>query len=208
MFSPAQRVPPARRDLLHVLTAVGAGVHFAFELTGGSGLVLQRRVSLPGAVALWTGLLAGWVSLGRHGRAPRVLSGSAGASVTAAALHFYVWPSSLRRGLPLLTRAEGFEAYWMPAYNAVLYGWGAAGLGAVVVSPARARPWAAVGAIGVLATAPEVLSHYAWLQDQAEARPAWWNRSGRRRPGLDVKAPLAVVRSLAPWHIRERRQAQ
>lgn len=182
-----------RRDVFHELAALGAGAHFAFELAGGSGLVLQRRLGLPAAAAFWTGLLGAWAQLGRRGRAPRLLAAAAGSSVTGAALHFYMWPSS-RHGVPLLTQAEGFRRSWMPAYNAVLYGWAAAGAGAVVATPPRARPWAAAGALATVAATPAVLRHYAWLQDQASARPAWWNRSGRRRPGLDIKPSLLPPR--------------
>lgn len=172
---------------LHALSAVGAGAHLLFETLAGSGLILQRRLGLTGAAATWTAGLLAWVRMARLGRSPRLLAAAGGGSVTTVALHFYVWPWSIRRGFPALDRAEGFDPSWVPAYNAVFYGWGLAGLGAILSCRRSDRPWTVVGAVGAIAMTSEVLSHYAWLQEHAWSRPAWWNRSGRRRPGLDVK---------------------
>ncbi|MFN2556111.1 MAG: hypothetical protein ABR592_04450 [Nitriliruptorales bacterium] len=177
------------RMSLHQLVCAGTGAHFLFELGGGSGLFLQRWLGLGGATALWAAVLAAWTTAARRGRASRLLAAAAGSALGTVVLHFDVWPWSLRRGLPLLEHAEGFKPSWVPAYNALLYGWSAASLSAITVhTPRGARRWAIVGFLITVPAKREALRHYAWLQEQARVRPAWWNRSGRRRPGLDIES--------------------
>lgn len=176
------------RKVLHQLVCAGTGAHFLFELGGGSGLFLQRWLGLGGAASFWASLLAAWMTLAHRGRAPRLLAMAAGSAVGTVVLHFDVWPWSVRRGLPLLEQAEGFDPSWVPAYNALLYAWSVATVAAIAVdSTPDARPWALVGLLMTIPAKREALRHYAWLQEQAWRRPAWWNRSGRRRPGLDIE---------------------
>jgi hypothetical protein len=185
------------RRALHQLVCAGMGGHYAFELGGGSGLFLQRRIGLGGAAVLWASLLSAWMALARRGRAPRLLAAAAGSALSTAVLHFDVWPWSVRHGLPLLEQAEGFEPSWVPAYNALLYTWSAAGVAAIVLgTPRGARRWALAGFLATVPSKREALRHYAWVQEQAGERPAWWNRSGRRRPGLDIETEEAAPQTL------------
>ncbi|MDQ4129633.1 MAG: hypothetical protein M3133_01350 [Actinomycetota bacterium] len=173
----------------HQLVCAGTGAHFLFEVCGGSGLFLQRWLGLGGAAAFWAAVHAAWLTAARRGRAPTLLAAAAGSAFGTVVLHFDVWPWSLRRGLPLLEQAEGFDPSWVPAYNALLYAWSAASLAAIAVhTPRGSRRWALVGLLVTLPAKREALRHYAWLQEQARLRPAWWNRSGRRRPGLDIES--------------------
>jgi hypothetical protein len=77
----------------------------------------------------------------------------------------------------VLTEAEGLEASRLPAYNAILYIWGAAAALSVLrdISATNKR-WALFG----LATLPllrrSAQHHFAWVAEQAATNPAWWNR--------------------------------
>ncbi len=180
--------------MLHELVCAVTAAHYLFEVGGGSGLFLQRHLGLGGAGAFWTSLLSSWLTLAHRGRAPKLLATAAGSALGTVVLHFDVWPWSVRRGLPLLEQAEGFSPSWVPSYNALLYAWSAASVAAIALdSPRGARRWALVGFLVTMPSKREALRHYAWVQEQAWVRPAWWNRSGRRRPGLDIASEEAPV---------------
>lgn len=186
---------PQERWVLHELVCAATGAHFLFELAGGSGLFLQRQLGLTGAAAFWASVLSAWAALARRARASKLLTTAAGSALATVVLRFDVWPWSVRRGLPLLEQAEGFHPSWVPSYNALLYAWSLASVAAVALhTPRGVRRWAVVGFLLTIPTKREALRHYAWVQEQAWARPAWWNRSGRRRPGLDIESEeLRVV---------------
>lgn len=163
-----------------VLTAALTAAHHGFELSNAIGLVLQPELGLVGAGALWGTQIPVWVTLAGRGskRWDRLLAVWSGAAFGAAIVHFLLWPwrrSNL--GLPVLTEAEGLGASRLPAYNTLLYMWGAASAISVVREiPRSDRPWALVG----LATLPlmrlSAKHHFSWLVEQAATNPAWWNR--------------------------------
>src|SRR2546428_9719296 len=111
---------PVRR--LHALTSLATTAHHRFELAAGTGLVFQPYIGLPGAAALWSVGLPGWLVVATRGssRWDRPLAFLAGLSIGGTAVHFTLWPFEMRRGLPVLVEAEGLKPDQLPAYNAVL----------------------------------------------------------------------------------------
>jgi hypothetical protein len=150
-------------------------------LSTGVGLVLQPELRLAGAGALWGTQLPLWLGLASRGgpRWDRVLAIWSGAALAGVTVHFLLWPLRRSRlGLPVLAEAEGLDTRGLAAYNAVLYAWGGASVLSLALEiPRGRRRWAAVG----LATLPLQLvsarHHFDWVRDEAEARPAWWNRA-------------------------------
>ena len=168
------------RRPLHVLTAVGAVAHHGFELVAGVGLVFQPYLGLGGAAALWGIGLPGWLVIAARGsgRWDRLLAVLAGLSAGGAAVHYTLWPVEVRRGLPLLVEAEGLRPESLPAYNALLYGWAGVAVAAVLLeTPSEERRWAAAGMVAALPLRASARHHFRWIREQAETRPAWWNRA-------------------------------
>ncbi|MFN2590341.1 MAG: hypothetical protein ABR518_06195 [Actinomycetota bacterium] len=167
---------------LHVLTAAGAVAHHGFELAAGVGLVLQPRLGMAGAAALWGATLPGWAWLAA--RSPRgwdrVLSFLAGMSAAAGIVHYAMWPVRVEHGLPVLREAEGLRPCHMPAYNAVLYSWTAAAIAALATeTPRGTRGWAVPGLVVPFVLRTEIRHHFDWVREQATTNPAWWNRALR-----------------------------
>jgi hypothetical protein len=154
-------------------------VHQILELALGTGVISQDRLGLPGAVAASVALDGGWVAaaLGRR-RHDRLLAYLSGVAVGVPAIHFTLWPWTTRRGMPVLTEAEGLPSGMMPLYNAVLYGWAVAGaLAAARETPRRALPWAAAGFASIVAFRPVARRHFQWIRREAARNPQWWNRA-------------------------------
>jgi hypothetical protein len=102
----------------------------------------------------------------------------AGLSLGGAVVHFTLWPSTWRCGLPFLREAEGLAPGHLPTYNAILYAWGLSAAAALAKeAPPAARRWAVVGFASAFAVRSNVRRHFDWLQEQARSRPAWWNRA-------------------------------
>ena len=115
---------------LHASTALGAMAHHGFELAAGVGLVFQPYLGLAGAAGLWGVGLPGWLAVSARGsgRWERPLAFLQGLSAGAAVVHYTLWPTVRRRGLPWLVRAEGLRPGQLPAYNTLLYLWAAAAM--------------------------------------------------------------------------------
>ncbi len=169
-----------------VATAALTAAHHGFELSSGVGLVLQPELGLGPAGALWGTQLPVWIALAAKGgrRWDKLLAAWSGAALAGALVHFFLWPWRRNRlGLPVLIEAEGLRTESLPAYNAILYAWGAASVLAIVreVSPGSRR-WALVG----LATLPllrrSARHHFSWLTEVAVTDPRWWNRGVRNDP--------------------------
>ncbi len=174
------RVPAVRRPL-HVAAVAGVAVHNAFELGAGAGLIFQPELGLAGAAALWGTWLPAWAALAAYGgrRFDGPLAFLAGGGLGMALLHFVVWPTGRRYGLPVLTAAEGMTARLLPAYNAVLYAWAAASVAALARETPRGRRAPVVpGIAAALAMRPNVDRHLRWLRADAARRLRWWNRAG------------------------------
>ena len=176
-------------------TASLTAAHHVFELSTGIGLVLQPELGLGGSGLLWGIGLPAWLGLASS-RLPNrsaVLALSSGTALAGALVHFVVWPSRRGRlGLPVLIEAEGLPPASLPAYNVILYTWGAAAAMSVALEiPRGSRRWAMLG----LATLPLQLvsakRHFAWLSRQAVEHPAWWNRAMARVESSGPTIPRA-----------------
>jgi len=172
------------RRPLHTLTALATVAHHGYELGAGTGLVFQPYLGLGGSAVLWATSLPVWVGIASLGgpRWDRFLAFLAGLSVGGAAVHFSLWPWEARRGLPLLTEAEGLQPGQLPAYNTILWTWAAAGLGAILrETPRGARRWAVAGTLAAVPLRASAAHHFRWVKEQAATHPAWWNRAVRPR---------------------------
>jgi hypothetical protein len=157
----------------------GTAAHHAFELGAGVGLVFQPELGLPGALALWgVTLPVGFLTAARSDSALEpLLAWSRGSALGGVAVHYMLWPWERRRGLPWLTEAEGLSDGQLPAYNTLLYLWGAAAVGALLVeTPKRSRTWALLGLAGTVVFRQTARYHFKWANEQARTNPKWWNR--------------------------------
>jgi hypothetical protein len=180
------------RRRLHLGAVAGTAAHHGFELAAGVGLVFQPYAGLGGALAGWATALPAWAALASSPRLARRtgrpgdagLAVLAGVSLAGALLHFALWPvgrwpAGRRLALPVLVEAEGLGARQLPVYNAILYGWAAASLAALLGgTPRGSRRWAAAGFASWIPLSLSARHHFEWLRAEAAARPAWWNRAG------------------------------
>jgi hypothetical protein len=165
-------------------SVLGAIAHHGFETRAGVGLVFEPQLGRRGAYALWGALFPLMLlSAAREGGAnERLAAVGSGIGAAGVAVHFAAWPWSLRRGLPLLDEAEGLTEEQLPAYNAVLWFWGACSVLSLAteVGP-RARRAGVIA--GLLNFAPLLLSarhHFRWAREQAELEPERWSPALRR----------------------------
>ncbi len=176
----ANRGDPTFRRPWTMLAAVLTAAHHGFELSNGIGLVGQPELGLVGAGALWTTQIPVWIAVAAKGgtRWDRLLAVWSGAALGGAVVHFLIWPwrrSAL--GIPVLAEAEGLGASKLPAYNAILYGWGAASVLSIALEvPPRRRRWALLGLEALPLQRRTAEHHISWIVDHAATRPAWWNR--------------------------------
>jgi hypothetical protein len=162
------------------MAATLTAAHHGFELTSGLGLVLQPELGFGPASVFWGTLMPLWVSLAvkDNRRWDRLLAAGSGIALTGAVLHFVLWPwRRSKLGFPVLTEAEGLSPSTLPAYNALLYVWGAA----CALSIARevrpgARRWSLVGLALLPLLRRSAQHHFSWLEQEAAQNPAWWNR--------------------------------
>ena len=136
----------------------------------------------------WGTQIPTWIALAAKGgrRWDRLLAMWSGAALGRVMIHFLIWP--LRRnavGIPVLAEAEGLDDSKLPAYTALLYGWGAAAVLSIALEvPARERRWALLGLVAMPVLRRAAGHHFSWIVDQAATRPAWWNSGvqGRSDP--------------------------
>jgi hypothetical protein len=162
------------------LAATLTAAHHGFELSNGVGLVMQPELGLGPATALWGTQIPVWIVLAARGgkRWDRLLAAWSGAALAGVLVHFTLWPWRPNKlGIPMLMEAEGFRASSLPAYNALLYGWGAASALSIAgeVRPG-ARRWALLGFATLPLLRRSARHHFSWLEQQARTNPAWWNR--------------------------------
>jgi hypothetical protein len=175
-----ERRHPTFRRPWTMLSAGLTAAHHGFELSSGVGLVGQPELGLGGAGALWATQIPTLIALAAKGgrRWDTLLAVSSGAALAGSVVHFLIWPC--RRGalgIPVLAEAEGLGASKLPAYNALLYGWGAASALSIVLEvPRRDRRWALLGFATLPLLHRSAKHHFSWIVDQAATRPAWWNR--------------------------------
>jgi hypothetical protein len=174
-----------RRPLTR-LAVLGTAAHHGFELNAGVGLVFQPWMGLAGSIAYWTAALPFlWWAAARGGdRFDKPLAFANGTALAGAAVHFTIWPWTVRRGVPVLTEAEGLSTEQLPAYNTILWVWAlASALALARETPRGARRWFAAGLLNGLPLRMSAEHHFAWASEQARANPAWWNRGLQREPG-------------------------
>jgi hypothetical protein len=163
-----------------MLSATLTAAHHGFELSTGMGFVGQPELGLVGAGALWATQIPAWITLAARGgqRWDRVLAAWSGAALGGAVVHFLIWPWRRNRlGIPVLTEAEGLGVSQLPAYNTLLYAWGAASALSIALEvPRRDRRWALVGLAALPLLHRSAKHHFSWIVDQAATNPAWWNR--------------------------------
>lgn len=167
----------------HLLAGSATTAHQVLELALGTGIIGQAQAGFPGALAASTVMDAGWIYAARRERPPeRLLAFGAGVAIMTPILHFTMWPWERRRGVPVLTEAEGLPESVMPLYNAVLYAWAGAGLLATVRdTPKRHLPWVLAGIVAVIRIRPTAQAHFRWMAQEAVRNPRWWNRSWGRQ---------------------------
>jgi hypothetical protein len=161
-----------RRRPFNALAALGAAGHNGFERWAGIGVFLEPWIGRRATNILWSTSLPLWFlqALGGRRRDEPMLAFNAGIAIAGAAVHYVEWPWSLRFGfLPWLSEAEGFRPGLLPAYNAILLLWFAAGLGSVLTETRREHlKYAAAG----VATGPLLLvsarHHFVWARERAE----------------------------------------
>jgi hypothetical protein len=163
----------------HLLAGAATTTHQVLELALGTGIIGQAQAGFPGALAASTLMDVSWIAAARRDHPPeRLLAFGAGVAIATPLLHFTLFPWETRRGLPVLTEAEGLPESVMPLYNAVLYAWAGAGLlAALRDTPRRHRPWVLAGAAAVVGIRPTAQRHFAWMEQEAQRNPRWWNRA-------------------------------
>ena len=166
----------------HVLAGSMTTTHQVLELALGTGIIGQAQAGFAGALAASTALDAGWLYAATREDPPeRLLAFGAGVAIMTPVLHFTLFHWRVRKGVPVLTEAEGLPGAVMPLYNAVLYAWAGAGLlAAVRDTPRRHLPFVILGILAVIAIRPMAQQHFAWIEREAVRNPRWWNRSWNR----------------------------
>jgi hypothetical protein len=167
----------SRLALPGVLTAA----HQLVELTAGSGLIGQRHLGLGPAAALALLADGACVALAHDPRRrwDRFLAVAAGTAVAAPGLHYTLFPWRLRWGLPVLVEPEALRGPAATGYVVLLYTWAAAGAVALGAVPRERRRWALAGVAGAVGFRQLAADHLAWISQEADRRPRWWNRAWR-----------------------------
>lgn len=151
--------------------------HQTIELALGTGVIGQSAVGLVPAVAASTVLDGGWVVLAGRRRSDPVLAFLAGIGIGVPVLHFFLWPWKWR-GVPVLTEAEGLPPRAMPLYNAILYGWAASAILALLFETPKGQRRIALSAIAaVFASRKTVERHFQWMAEESARNRQWWNRA-------------------------------
>lgn len=159
-------------------STLGLFAHNAFETRAGVGLVFEPELGRRGAYALWAGLIPlGLFAAARGGRwAERLSAFNAGIGAAGVTVHFKAWPWSLHRGLPMLDEAEGLSEDQLPAYNAVLWGWGiASALSLATETKRSSRAYAIAGLLNFPILLASAGHHFRWAREQAKLEPERWS---------------------------------
>ena len=165
---------------LSSVAALGTAAHHGFELQSGVGLVFEPWLGRRGALALWGVVLptyaVGALAAGPDSMTARLVTLGNGMSLSGGLVHYAQWPWELRRGIPVLTEAEGMTDDRLPAYNRILQVWtAAAALALLRETPRGTRRW---GLLGVLLGEPlrrSAIHHFKWAREQARREPDRWS---------------------------------
>jgi hypothetical protein len=165
-------------------STLGAIAHHGFETRAGVGLVFEPQLGRRGAYALWGALFPlTLLSAAREGTTnERLAAINSGIGAAGVAVHFAAWPWSLHSGVPLLDEAEGLTEEQLPAYNSVLWFWGACSVLSLAVeaSPRSRRLGLAAAAINFPALLISARHHFRWAREQAALEPERWSPALRR----------------------------
>jgi hypothetical protein len=166
---------------LNAIATLGTAAHNGFERWAGVGVVLEPWLGRRATNVLWSVVLPfGFVrAFAGSERDEPLLAFNAGIAIAGMGVHFVNWPWSRRWGvLPWLDEAEGLTPAQMPTYNAILWAWGLAGAGSVLLETRREHVKYALAGV---ATAPLLLAsarhHFAWAREQARRDPELWSAS-------------------------------
>ena len=164
---------------LHAAGGAMTAVHQIFELAMGTGVIGQAQAGMPGAIAASVALDGGWIMAARRENPPeRLLAFLSGIAMGVPLVHFTLWPWTAKGGIPRLTEAEGLPDRLLPAYNAVLYAWFLAGLGAAVRETRRRDlPFVALGLLAIAGFRSTAQEHFRWIEREGQRNPRWWNRA-------------------------------
>jgi hypothetical protein len=159
------------------LGTAGAGAHVLYELVCGVAVPFASRIGVWPATALYA--VGSVVAIREAGRQPperdRGFSVLCGFYLSAVLAHLAGWPRTSRAGLPWLTECEGIDGRPIAAYNVILYVSAVGAVGGLAEN--RGVAWgAAVPPVVVPLLVAVQHQEVARLQQQARARPRWWNR--------------------------------
>lgn len=163
----------------HLAAGLSTTTHQVVELALGTGIIGQAQSGFAGALAASTVMDAGWIFAATRKKPPeRLLAFGAGVAIMTPLLHYTLFPWKVRRGVPMLTEAEGLPQSVMPLYNGVIYMWAVSGVVAAFRdTPRKHRAWVLAGITAVIAIRPMAKKHFAWMEEEAQRNPKWWNRS-------------------------------
>lgn len=163
----------------HFASGAMTTIHQTVELALGTGVIGQAQIGLPGAIGASVLMDGTWMGASLRARSPdRLLAFGSGVAVGVPFIHFTLWPWAFRKGVPVLTEAEGLPRSAMGLYNAILYLWALAGiLAALRDTPRRYAWWCLAGFASVVGFRPVAKQHFDWIASEAERHPAWWNRA-------------------------------
>lgn len=162
------------RRVWETVTVGAIAAHHVIETATGLGLPGEPYLGRKPASLIWGGLFtANLLLLRRSGTVRDALTGFANGTYQAlAAQHYVDWPWTLRRGVPILTEAEGLPEKALPAYNAALLTALASSTTALLAN--RRRPAAVIGHLAGLATFPLQLA-------SARQHIGWWHSTDQRQ---------------------------
>jgi hypothetical protein len=135
------------------------------------------RGPAPAAVGWAAGIAAGYTAAGRaSGTRDGAFGVMNGIFLSAVLAHFIYWPTRRIVGVPWLTECEGLRGKVIAPYNVILYTSGVAAVAGLTENGRAGRRGALVPLIlvPILLVIQDV--EFARLEQQAQQRPAWWNR--------------------------------
>lgn len=159
-------------------STLGLLAHNTFETRACVGLVFEPLLGRRGARALWAVIIpTAMVSAFRDGKFAEGASAfNVGSGFAGVVVHFTEWPWTLRGGLPMLDDAEGLRRDQLPAYNALLWGWGiSCALSLLTETPPGSRRLAVAGLLQYPILLASARHHFRWAREKARLEPEAWS---------------------------------
>ena len=161
--------------------SLAVGAHVFYEVAAGVAMPFASRLGIaPAAVLYGTATAASYREAGRRpGSADPTFNALNGLYLALVAGHAVSWPRRWSAA-PWLTECEGLRGPVLTPYNLILQLSWIAAIGGIAENR-RGRRWAAlVPVLVVPVLAREAPREFRRLVDQAQHRPAWWNRRLQR----------------------------